>query len=198
MAASSCGTRSAGRSSPPTAAIRARVARLGLGGVDFLGPRDDVPALMAAADLLVLPSDFEGLPLVVLEAMAARLPVVATRIGGVVEALGPDHPWLVPPGDARALAAALAAALDDPAARAATAASTSSTAAAVSQREVRSIVRIGKPHGASDRGVGVCEADPECADDNAGSAATIEACGGVLENVVPDGDGRPTRRYWIG
>ncbi|KUP27077.1 GNAT family N-acetyltransferase [Kocuria sp. KSNUG] len=37
-----------------------------------------------------------------------------------------------------------------------------------------------------------------CADDNAASAATIEACGGVLENVVPDGDGRPTRRYWIG
>lgn len=37
-----------------------------------------------------------------------------------------------------------------------------------------------------------------CADDNAGSAATIEACGGVLENVVQDGDGRPTRRYWIG
>ncbi|MEU5468371.1 GNAT family N-acetyltransferase [Kocuria salsicia] len=37
-----------------------------------------------------------------------------------------------------------------------------------------------------------------CADDNAASAATIEACGGVLENVVPDRDGRPTRRYWIG
>ncbi len=37
-----------------------------------------------------------------------------------------------------------------------------------------------------------------CADDNAASAATIEACGGVLENVVQDGNGRPTRRYWIG
>ena len=37
-----------------------------------------------------------------------------------------------------------------------------------------------------------------CADDNAASAATIEACGGVLENVVPDGNDRPTRRYWIG
>ncbi|WP_220185228.1 glycosyltransferase [Paracoccus sp. S1E-3] len=107
---------------PDEAAIRARVARLGADGVEFLGPRDDVPDLMAAADLLVLPSDFEGLPLVLLEAMAARLPVVATRIGGVVEALGPDHSWLVPRGDARALAAALGAALVDPATRAATAA----------------------------------------------------------------------------
>ena len=107
---------------PGEAAIRARVARLGLGGVDFLGPRDDVPALMAAADLLVLPSDFEGLPLVVLEAMAARLPVVATRIGGTTEALGPDHPWLVPPRDSRALADALGDALGDPQRRAAVAA----------------------------------------------------------------------------
>ena len=37
-----------------------------------------------------------------------------------------------------------------------------------------------------------------CADDNSASAATIEACGGVLENVVQDGNDRPTRRYWIG
>ena len=37
-----------------------------------------------------------------------------------------------------------------------------------------------------------------CADDNVGSARTIESCGGVLENVVVDDAGRPTRRYWIG
>ena len=89
--------------------------------VAFLGRRDDVPALMAGADLLALPSAFEGLPLVVLEAMAVGLPVVASRIGGVTEALGPDHPWLVPPGDRRALAAVLARALDDAEARAAVA-----------------------------------------------------------------------------
>ncbi|WP_313138153.1 glycosyltransferase, partial [Paracoccus jeotgali] len=103
---------------PEEAAIRARVARLGLEGVDFLGHRDDVADLMAAADLVVLPSAFEGLPLVVLEAMALGTPVIATRIGGVIEAVGPDHPWLVPPGDPRALARAMADALDDPAARA--------------------------------------------------------------------------------
>ena len=102
---------------PDEPAIRRRADRMGVSGIEFLGPRDDVPALMAAADLLVLSSSFEGLPLVVLEAMAAGLPVVATRIGGVVEAVGPDHPWLVPAGDPRALAAALAAALDDPPAR---------------------------------------------------------------------------------
>ncbi|WP_299363173.1 glycosyltransferase [uncultured Paracoccus sp.] len=107
---------------PGEAAIRARIDRLGLRNVDLLGHRDDVPDLMAAADLLVLPSAFEGLPLVVLEAMAAGLPVVATRIGGVVEALGPDHPWLVPPGDRLALASAMADALDDRASRTRTAA----------------------------------------------------------------------------
>ena len=105
---------------PEQGRIRARAARHGL-DVDFLGPRDDVPALMAEADLLALPSSFEGLPLVVLEAMAHGLPVIATRIGGVTEALGTDHPWLVPPADPRALARALAAAIDDAAARAATA-----------------------------------------------------------------------------
>ena len=105
------------------AALRRDARRLGVAeAVAFLGRRDDVPALMAAADLLVLASDFEGLPLVVLEAMAAGLPVVATRIGGTVEALGPDHPWLVPARDAGALAATLAAALGDPGARAAVAA----------------------------------------------------------------------------
>jgi glycosyltransferase involved in cell wall biosynthesis len=95
------------------AAAQEHVAAKSIGGVHFLGLRDDVPDLMHAADLLALPSLFEGLPLVVLEAMAARLPVVATRIGGVTEALGHDHPWLVPVGDAPALAQAMHQALTD-------------------------------------------------------------------------------------
>lgn len=55
--------------------------------VDFLGYRDDVRALMALADILVLPSTAEGLPLVILEAMMEATPVVATRAGGVPEAV---------------------------------------------------------------------------------------------------------------
>ncbi len=83
--------------------------------VRLLGQRDDVADLLAAADLFVLPSHFEGLPLALLEAMAAGVSVVASRIGGTVEAVGSEHPFLVPPGDAEALASAVIDALGDPA-----------------------------------------------------------------------------------
>lgn len=99
--------------------LRRWVARLGLSGrVRLLGRRDDVPALMATSDLLVLPSGFEGLPLVLLEAMSIGLPIVATDVTGSAEALGPDHPWLVPPRRSRPLADAMAQALTDSAPRA--------------------------------------------------------------------------------
>lgn len=81
--------------------------------VHMLGRRDDVPDLLAAADLFVLPSLFEGLPLVLLEAMAAGLPIVATAIDGTVEAIGADHPFLVPAGDPMRLAAIIGTALGD-------------------------------------------------------------------------------------
>ena len=75
----------------------------------LLGHRDDVPDLLAAADLFALPSRFEGLPLALLEAMAAGLPAVATRVSGVAEVVEPGRTGLlVEPGAPAALAGALA------------------------------------------------------------------------------------------
>jgi glycosyltransferase involved in cell wall biosynthesis len=83
--------------------------------VRFLGYRDDIADLLAACDLFVLPSLFEGLPISVLEAMAAGKPVVATRIGGTDEAVENGVTgWLVPPRDPAALAAAVSRVLSDP------------------------------------------------------------------------------------
>lgn len=98
------------------AKLEEQVRKLGLGDrVRFLGRRDDVPALLAAAEALVLPSSIEGLPLVVLEAMAAGRPVVATSVGGTPEAVVDEETGLlVPPGDVEALVHAIDALLDDP------------------------------------------------------------------------------------
>lgn len=90
--------------------------------IRLLGQRHDVADLMGAADVLVLPSAFEGLPLVVLEAMASGLPVVASDAPGNAEAV--DHGttgWLTPVGDPVALADTLSEALNDPVLRAAAA-----------------------------------------------------------------------------
>ena len=102
---------------PLETALRTQIDRLGLAGaVRLLGRRSDVPDLMAASDLFVLPSLFEGLPLAVLEAMAAGLPVVATAVGGTDEAVVDEVTGrLVRPGDAAALATAITACLSDPA-----------------------------------------------------------------------------------
>lgn len=91
------------------------VARLALGArVHFLGfrPHGEIDGLMRAADVLVLPSLYEELGSVLLEAMQAGLPIVATRTGGIPEAVG-DAALLVPPRDPPALAAALDALLAD-------------------------------------------------------------------------------------
>jgi glycosyltransferase involved in cell wall biosynthesis len=106
---------------PERAALEALAKRLDIGGVvEFAGriDHDRVPEAMFAADVMALPSLNEGTPRVVLEAMALGLPVVATSVGGIPDVLVPDAGVLVPPGDAPALARALASILDDPAARA--------------------------------------------------------------------------------
>ena len=80
----------------------------------FTGLRDDVPAVTAALDLAVLPSYREAQGLAILEAMALRRPVVATRVGGVPEMIEHGRTGLlVPPSDAPALGAAIARLLTD-------------------------------------------------------------------------------------
>lgn len=98
-----------------------RVKELGLEAlVELPGVVADLGDVMQAADLFVLPSLWEGLPLVLLEAMAAACPVVATRIEGVVEVITDGrNGWLAEPGDVEGLAEAMMRAMADPAARAA-------------------------------------------------------------------------------
>jgi glycosyltransferase involved in cell wall biosynthesis len=105
---------------PLFASLRTAVVQAGLHErIMLLGARDDATELMAAADLLVLPSWREGLPNVVLEAMQAGCPVVATRVGGIPEAVDDGATGLlVPRDDDAALAAALARLEGDPALRA--------------------------------------------------------------------------------
>lgn len=103
---------------PERPALEQEVARLGLSEqVTFLGIREDVADLLAAMDLFVLSSHSEGLPLAILEAMAAGLPVVATEAAGQ-DVVTPATGRLVPNDDPARLAAAMAELIDDPARRA--------------------------------------------------------------------------------
>ena len=96
--------------------IEGQIAAAGLeASFCLLGTRSDVPNLLAAADLFVLPSLWEGLPMALIEAMAAGLPVVATDVSGTRGVmLHGETGLLVPPGDAAALAQAIAALLAEP------------------------------------------------------------------------------------
>lgn len=88
------------------------------GRVRFLGQRDDVGAELAGFDIFALTSDREGMPLAILEAAAAGLPVVATRAPGSVEAVVEGETGiLAPTGDAAAVAAGLRRLVGDPALR---------------------------------------------------------------------------------
>ena len=81
----------------------------------FLGHRGDVTAILSALDLFVQPSLYEGFGMSLLEAMAARLPIVATHVGGIPEVVDDQVAGLlVPPADAAALARAAITLLSDP------------------------------------------------------------------------------------
>ncbi|MEV8633548.1 glycosyltransferase [Streptosporangium sp. NPDC051023] len=99
-------------SGPLREQVTRQVAELRLDNVRLLGHVPDAARLIAAADLLVLSSSYEGLPVVVMEALAAGVPVVSTFVGGVPDLV--ESEWngiLTAPGDAEALAAAVARAM---------------------------------------------------------------------------------------
>jgi glycosyltransferase involved in cell wall biosynthesis len=96
---------------PLAGELRARAAALGVDAA-FLGHRDDVADLLATATVFVLPSRWEGQPLILQEALRAGLPIVATRVGGIPDLVG-DAAMLVSPGDANGLAAAVRSVLAD-------------------------------------------------------------------------------------
>jgi 2-deoxystreptamine N-acetyl-D-glucosaminyltransferase/2-deoxystreptamine glucosyltransferase len=117
---------------PDRAALQRRAQRFG-GRVHFTGfvPHAAVPAVLAHADLLVLPSLYEDLSSALIEAMAAGLPVVATRVGGTADLVRHGvNGLLVAPRDPAALAAAISQILADPAAAARMSAAARRTAAA--------------------------------------------------------------------
>ncbi len=90
-------------------AIEAKVEELGLLQITwFLGQRTDIPEVLADSDIFVLASYWEGMPGAIMEAMASRLPVVATRVGGIPElVIDGETGFLVPPNNRKALAIAL-------------------------------------------------------------------------------------------
>jgi glycosyltransferase involved in cell wall biosynthesis len=100
---------------PLRAELEAALSRAGIEErVELLGARDDVPARLAAAQIFMLATRREGFPLSVLEAMRAGLPVVASDVGGIGEAVIPGCGALAEPNSAAALADALAPLIRDP------------------------------------------------------------------------------------
>jgi len=124
----------------------------GLGSrLHLLGYRTDVAAILAAADVFVLPSLFEGLPMSVIEAMLTGLPVVATAVRGPREQVVPEVTGLlVPPASVMPLAKALNRLVDDPSTRAAMGAAGRERALALYDEAAvlaRTLTLLGIPNG---------------------------------------------------
>jgi len=83
--------------------------------VRFLRHRADIPALLGAADVVAVPSRWEGQPLIVQEALRAGRPIVASKVGGIPDLTGDDGALLVRAGVPAALESAIAGVLSDPA-----------------------------------------------------------------------------------
>jgi glycosyltransferase involved in cell wall biosynthesis len=98
---------------PLAGELAGRARHLGV-DVRLPGRRDDIPDLLAAADVFALPSRWEGQPLILQEALMAGRPIVATDVGGVRDLTGDDAAVLVSPDDPAAFAAAVRGVLDDP------------------------------------------------------------------------------------
>ena len=97
--------------------VRARTGELQLKDVIFTGQRDDVPAVLRALSILVIPSLHEGVPQTGLQALATKTPVIASNVGGIPSIIrNGETGRLVPPGDAAALAQAIRETLEDNAA----------------------------------------------------------------------------------
>jgi len=128
-------------SGPQEAALQAQAAALGVQkNVRFLGHVADRVTLYHALDALLMPSNFEGTPMALLEAMAASLPVVASGVDGIAEVCtnGVDA-LLVPPGDAKVFMAALEQLIQEPGLRELLGANARRTI--LSRYDIRSLVR---------------------------------------------------------
>lgn len=96
-------------------ALERQAAGAGWRGIRFLGHRDDVTEILGAIDVLVMPSRNEGLPMILLEAMAAGRPIVAAAVGGIPEvAVNGESAFLVPSGSVDALVWATRIVLGNP------------------------------------------------------------------------------------
>ena len=104
---------------PRRAELLSEIKRHGLEQtVELVGERDDIAELLSTADIFVLSSASEGMPISIIEAMAAELPVVATAVGGIPELIvDGETGFLVPARDSSALAHALGCLVADPALR---------------------------------------------------------------------------------
>jgi glycosyltransferase involved in cell wall biosynthesis len=95
--------------------LEAQAAALGISErVEFLGTQEDVGRILQCCDIFACPSDMEAFPNVVMEAMAAGLPTVASNVGGIPELIAHEtNGLLVPPGAAEPLAAAIVRLMDN-------------------------------------------------------------------------------------